>query len=301
MAVFTGCVSVEAHPVLSSKAFYNEEKAKTMRFCTTFRWISGGMLLWAAMLRAAPFDSNFTFQQPDGSLIHVHGVGDEYFAQFTTEDGYTVIFDEMLKAYVYAQQASDGDDLESTGQRVGFVDPATLGFPKNLAYGPVARKRFMDRKQAILADRAIRFKDMIAKWQVPVEQTQTSLSAMSSRISAMSSATVQPRTLAANAQVRYARGLVVLIDFLDVKGNIPVEQINYTLNADDVNAYSVKRFFLDNSNGLMNYENVVIPYYFTMPKNKNYYDDGSKDMGECMGLLSRIYGLKLKSIRIMKA
>ena len=256
-----------------------------MRVCTTFRWLSGGMLLWAAMLCAAPFDADFTFQQPNGVAINVHGVGDEYFAQFKTAEDYTVVYDASLKAYVYAQQAADGDDLESTGQMVGVVDPATLGLSKDLTYGPAARARFLDRKQAILADRATRFKSLIEKWQVPVKQTQTSLSAMSSRISAMSSTTIQPRALAANTQVQYARGLVILIDFLDVKGNIPVEQINDTMNADGLNARSVKRFFLDNSNGLLDYENVVIPYYFTMPKNKDYYDDGTKDMGECMGLL----------------
>jgi len=243
------------------------------------------MLLWAALLCAAPFDADFEFNQPGGSTIKVHGVGDEYFAQFKTAEDYTVIYDSSLKAYVYAQQAADGDDLESTGQIVGLADPAMLGLSKNLAYGPAARQRFLDRKQAILADRAIRFKDLIEKWQVPVAQTQTSLSSMSSRISALSRTTAQPRALVANTTVQYARGLIILIDFLDVKGTIPIANIDYTMNADGVNAFSVKRFFLDNSNGLMDYENVVIPYYFTMPKNKNYYDDGSKDMGECMGLL----------------
>src|SRR5215510_4741646 len=69
-------------------------------------------------IQAAPFrDLQLPFTQPDGTKIKVIGSGDEFYAVFETADGFTVVFDEALKAYCFAKLAADGQ-LVSTGHQV---------------------------------------------------------------------------------------------------------------------------------------------------------------------------------------
>lgn len=57
-------------------------------------------LLACQALRAAPFRNLPTpFTQPDGTRIELRGWGDEFYAVFETTDGYTVVFDQGVKAY----------------------------------------------------------------------------------------------------------------------------------------------------------------------------------------------------------
>ena len=52
----------------------------------------------------APFiNEKFTFTNPDGSTIDVVGSGNQYYARFETEDGFTVVKDPSSGFYKYAQ------------------------------------------------------------------------------------------------------------------------------------------------------------------------------------------------------
>src|SRR5215470_17337202 len=76
---------------------------------------------------AAPFRNlQVPFTQPDGTKIKVIGSGDEFYAVFETADGFTVAFDETLKAYCFAKLAADGT-LVSSGEQVHLADAAALG------------------------------------------------------------------------------------------------------------------------------------------------------------------------------
>ena len=99
-----------------------------------------GLLLalgFAASGRAAPFDKTFAFAQPDGTVVEIHGRGDEFHAVFETAEGYAVLFSPGDKSYYYAAQADDGRDLVPSPLRVGQGDPAKLGIPKHLRADPV--------------------------------------------------------------------------------------------------------------------------------------------------------------------
>jgi hypothetical protein len=75
-----------------------------------------------------------TYDQPDGSSTPpLFLKGDERYAWLTDADGYTVIRDPN-RWYVYARSDGNGG-LDSTGARVGKVDPKTrLGLHPNVMY-----------------------------------------------------------------------------------------------------------------------------------------------------------------------
>src|SRR5215475_4192108 len=82
--------------------------------------------------QAAPFRNlQVPFTQPDGTKIKVIGSGDEFYAVFETADGFTVVFDQGLKAYCFAKLAADGT-LVSSGEQVHLADPAALGLVPHL-------------------------------------------------------------------------------------------------------------------------------------------------------------------------
>lgn len=75
----------------------------------------------------APFiNEKFTFTNPDGSTIEVVGSGNQYYARFETEDGFTVVKDPGTGFYKYAQLSDDNSKLVPTAQSVGEVDPNDL-------------------------------------------------------------------------------------------------------------------------------------------------------------------------------
>src|SRR6266576_2225842 len=97
---------------------------------------------------ASPFRNlQVPFTQPDGAKIKVIGSGDEFYAVFETADGFTVVFDEALKAYCFAKLAADGT-LVSTGQQVHLFDAAALGLVPHLRMSKEARARqIAERRQ----------------------------------------------------------------------------------------------------------------------------------------------------------
>ncbi len=87
------------------------------------------LLLGGAQALAAPFAKQIAFTQPDGAQIQLWGQGDEFYAEFETLDGYSVVFDPVTEAYCYARLSPNGGDsrnqlsgmhlrgaLESTGK-----------------------------------------------------------------------------------------------------------------------------------------------------------------------------------------
>jgi hypothetical protein len=75
----------------------------------------------------------FTFYNPNGSQIQVHGWGDQSRAVFETLDGYTIVKDPLSGFYHYATLSADGTDLVATGIPVGRVAaPETLGLSKSI-------------------------------------------------------------------------------------------------------------------------------------------------------------------------
>ena len=66
----------------------------------------------------------FELDQPDGSRVEVLIWGDEFYRVVESLDGYTLVRDPATGVICYARLSADGNDLVSTGVRVGSAAPA---------------------------------------------------------------------------------------------------------------------------------------------------------------------------------
>jgi M6 family metalloprotease-like protein len=219
------------------------------------------LLLLAVAATAAPFRKNIEFRQPNGAMLVLWGEGDEFHATFETLDGYTVVFDETLAGYCYATLAPGDPQLASTG--VLADSPAPAGLAQHLRLPPESVKKAVAEKRAAW-DRDMEIRE---RWNARKAQMNSS----DIQYAPPSSHTVGQKT-----------GLTLLIDFSDVPGTIPKENVEDFCNGDNYKGYnnngSVKQYFLDNSNGKLTYSNVVT-IYIRVPQPKSYYNDTSKDAG----------------------
>jgi len=255
---------------------------KTMRLA----WL---LLCVATVVQAAPFAKNIEFQQSDGTAITLWGQGDEFYAVFETLDGYTVTFDPATKSYYYAKLSADGSVLEATTLRVGGGDPSALGLAKHLRIS-----RDSARKQAL---------ERYAQWDAGTGNSKRWENLKLERRAVEAFQAESPITMSppASTTVGVKVGLTLLIDFDDAPASISRNNIVDFCNGDnftlDGNRGSVKQYYLDNSNNLLTYTNIVT-VYIRIPNSlhpKSYYNDTSKDCGEQAGLLIR------DAIAIMRA
>ncbi|MCS7089255.1 MAG: M6 family metalloprotease domain-containing protein [Verrucomicrobiota bacterium] len=228
-------------------------------------WLLGGCLC----LVAAPFETEFHFRQPDGTVIRLRGSGDEFQARFETSEGYTVIYDQKLQAYCYARLAVDGR-LVSTGVPVHVETPERLGLPRSLRSPwhveqreTVARRRQWEEVMEITE-----------RWEA-LKAWRRSLETFDMSAAAGAAPTVGVKV-----------GLCLLIDFEDDPAMVPESEVEAFCNADTYQGFgnngSVKQYFLDVSHGLLTYSNIVLSY-IRIPNSirpKSYYNDRSRDSGE---------------------
>jgi M6 family metalloprotease-like protein len=254
-----------------------------------FRALALACACLAARTDAAPFDKMIVFTQPDGTAVKLHGRGDEFRADFETFDGYTVVYDQAARAYVYAARSADGSKLVSSGLFVGRDDPRANGLAQHVRADPKAAK-------AEALKRHKRWDDVTrnsARWR----ERKAALRSLSSAAVASPAALAPPNFTVTGTKV----GLCLLIDFDDDPATIPQASIVDFCNGDAYTGYgnngSVKKFFKDNSNNLLTYTNIVTAYV-RIPNTlhpKSYYNDTSQDCGNQANLLIA------DAITIMKA
>jgi M6 family metalloprotease-like protein len=249
---------------------------------------------------AAPMDGyESTFKQPDGTEITLKFYGDEFYARTETVDGYTVVFDPATQSYEYANVASDGKKLLKTGMKVGKGDPQALGVKKHLDVDPAERS-------AIARNRFKRWDDATGnskRWA----EIKAGMQAADAKASAPQLA---PGVESAPAEEGIALappsftttgnklGLTLLIDFSDAPATIPQAEIIDFCNGDSYTNYSnngsVKKYFQDNSKGMLTYSNVVT-VYIRMAQPKTYYNVTTNDAGDQANILIK------DALDIMKA
>ncbi|MCX8091529.1 MAG: M6 family metalloprotease domain-containing protein, partial [Verrucomicrobiae bacterium] len=234
-------------------------------------WRCAVGLVWVGLmtgsLLAAPFDRQISFTQPDGTVIQLHGRGDEFSAVFETLDGYTVVFDPGLRAYCYAQLAADGS-LISSGAQVHLVSPTALGLTPHLRMSAEARRRqILQRWQRWEAAMQIR-----ERWAAQKAAARRYYDRKGPQFA-------PPPFTTTGLKV----GLTLLIDFSDDPATVPQAEIVNFLNGDNYTGYgnngSVKSYFWDNSGGLLLYTNVVT-IYVRVPNPKSTYNDITQDAGD---------------------
>jgi M6 family metalloprotease-like protein len=254
-----------------------ELKRSYIMFLNAKQKISAVVLLWALLLcitcypwdaHAAPFSEFVEFTQPDNTQITLWGEGDEFYADFETTEGYSVVFDPQKKAYYYAKRSGDGKKLHSTGVLAHHKVPP--GLAKHLR---------IDRDAAVAAARAKR-KQWEIDTELPERWSQLKAQTLGSQATTSESgpALAPPSLTTTGTKI----GLTLLIDFSDDTATVPQANIDAFLNGDNYTGYgnngSVKKYFSDVSNGRLTYTNVVT-FYVRMTQPKSYYNDTSKDCG----------------------
>ena len=226
--------------------------------------------------------------QPDGTTLKLRVLGDEAYARTTTDDGYTVIFNEPDQTYYYATKGADGDSLVSTG--VPAHRAPKLGLPKQLKHSNATisamRRESVDERAADRAAKwgarvkAVRLQreratgEALSVWEASALTAGASgmvgaptLLAATTAASAVSAALVQ----AAAAPITGSKiGLVILVQFPDDPETetadpigFPVTQakmarfFNETGYIDNQNTGSVRDYFYDQSNGRLIHTQLV--------------------------------------------
>ncbi len=216
----------------------------------------------------APFiNEKFTFTNPDGSTIEVVGSGNQYYARFETEDGFTVVKDPGTGFYKYAQLSDDNSKLLPTAHSVGEVDPNDLGLEKHMSIPKESAKQ--------MAESALMAQGVTPRWK-----TRRAIKKVA--IAQQRAAGALESVPSAAATVGNYVGLCILIEFPDVSQTISVQEVNNFCNQSGYTGFgnngSVRDYFFDNSRGRLTYTNVVTQYY-TAAHNRSYYTDPSVAYG----------------------
>ena len=223
------------------------------------------VLLAAVYAGAAPHDGEeFMLRQPDGSEVIVRVFGDEFYQEVESLDGFTLVRD--ADGWIcYAELSADGSEYVSTGVRYTGAGSLSPGSRRGLRINRDSFERKHRRNME-----AVGFDN---SEMVPRD---------------MRRGPVAPGVAPAPAEVREMRGLAVLIDFpagtnphngsqiAAVRSNVTVAAMTEFFNREGGfngtnNAGSVRDWFLEASNGTLDYSNIVAPFV-TARHPKNYYD-----------------------------
>src|SRR5690606_2894322 len=202
--------------------------------------------------------------QPDGSQVDVRLFGDQLYIRGEGVDGFTVIRDPGTGAICYAALNADSSGWVSTGQvyhgkvaggaagtsgssALRASAPAALasrGIGPRLDLKPEARRRIRARTAAELGlDAPPPGSPEASHGPGPLGKTASSLS---------------PSAASAEEPVRKVTGVIVLVEFPDVRATFPREQVGDMANLKGFNVNgnngSVRDYFLDVSQGKFEYD-----------------------------------------------
>lgn len=219
------------------------------------------MLVGSVTVFASPHNGDrFDFRQPDGSTVPVRVFGDEYYQRVESLDGYSLVRDS--KGYIcYAGLDANGS-FTSTGEvykgkDISINDAASLGLKKGLS-----------EHQSVVLD------------QIKEKRKELAPETESRILAASPSTTPTPLPsgvpVIATATPAKIVGLVVLINFPDLKGAVSTADIENAFNK--VGSGSVYDHFYNISGEKIQFTNRIIGYY-TAKNKKSYYDSGNGYQG----------------------
>ena len=237
---------------------------------------------------SAPFAEWFPGTSPRGANVRVWGQGDEYSIHYEAEDGHAVVKDLTTRIYFYARQEQDGA-LVSTGIAVGDETDADRAA---LASIPLHQR---DTSAASRSNRLARIEadesetGRRARW---AKQKETMRKLREAKKKGLLMAPPSRPTLGT------VKGLTLLIDFpiensdkttwSSVHPSVTKDQLDELLNGENCtlhgNASSVRSYYLDVSNGRLDYSNAVIGPIL-LPQSRSHYDNASYKNGTCAGWL----------------
>ena len=212
--------------------------------CISVALTASGAPLWGEVV---------TIRQPDGSSVDIRVWGDEYYSVGETLDGYSIVRDGVTGMLSYAELSADGTELVSTGVPAGEpVAPRELA--KHIRITPEAA-----RAQAL----AVRQDFELRAYGAPLDQLGRGM-----------------RGPTTGSVV----GITLIVDFSDQVATIPASSVDDFCNMIGYTGYgnngSVRDYFFDVSEGLLDYTNHVPAQYYRAAQPKSYYTDPSRPYGQ---------------------
>lgn len=194
---------------------------------------------------SALFGEVQTYSQAEGPDVELATFGDEFYAYRETHDGYTVLYDESLGIYCYAEP--DGDSLRSSG--IGIDQTVPDGLPMHLQEGKVSlQAQFQERFQA--------------SQPPPLPSLDETLG--------LNDGLLNGRQVTQGT----VKGLTILVDFQDVRTSVTADDVSAMLNAETYTANgnytSVRGYYDLMSSGKLDYSNVVVGP-ITLSEKRDHY------------------------------
>ena len=196
---------------------------------------------------SAIYATRLPFPQANGPDVMLTVEGDEFYARYETDDGYTTVYDDARGLYCYA--ALHNGRLISSGDSIAA--PPSMGIEPHLRDEPdVHNDKFDQRFQQA------RPLDMVGS---PVPE-----------VFGPNKGLLEGRQLNEGP----VRGLTILVNFQDVKTPIPADAVAAMLNAENYhvngNYCSVRDYFRLMSTDKLDYQNTVVGP-ITLSRKRDYY------------------------------
>ena len=195
---------------------------------------------------SAIFGETLTFTQATGEPIRLVVFGDDMFARYETVDGFTVVYDEDVGRFCYANTTARG--IASSGV------PADEPPPQRLARHQHASRQLRNERVRDHLD-----------GMLPVESSSREREAL---LTFGPSGGLLPGRVLNNGSVR---GLTILITFPDTPSTVTTADVTSLLNGPNYrangNASSVAEYFETMSTGRLHFTNDVVgPFQMSRPK-----------------------------------
>ena len=209
--------------------------------CISVTLTASAAPLWAEVV---------TIREPDGSSVEIRVWGDEFYSVGETLDGFTVVRDGATGILSYAELSADGTELVSTGVPAGEPAPR---------------------------------KDLEKHIRITTEAARSQ--ALAVREDFERRAPLNPLSRGARGPTTgNVVGITLIVDFSDDPGAIPASSIDDYCNMNGYTGYgnhgSVRDYYFDVSEGLLDYTNYVAPQYYRAQHPKSYYTDPSRPYGQ---------------------
>ncbi|HYU84018.1 MAG TPA: M6 family metalloprotease domain-containing protein, partial [Kribbellaceae bacterium] len=194
---------------------------------------------------SAIFGETLTFTQDDGDAVRLVVFGDDFYSRYETPDGFTVVYDDALGGYCYAEVKAGR--FTSTGRRLYDAPPE--GLDRHL------HEELETRNSAVLDKTAA---------MLPEETTQS----REAMLTFGSSGGLLPgRRLDSGA----VRGLTILVTFPDLDTAVKPDDVDALLNSpsyrENGNACSVNEYYKIMSTNRLDYTNDVVgPFRLSRPR-----------------------------------
>jgi M6 family metalloprotease-like protein len=189
------------------------------------------------------------FPQESGKEVELFVYGDEFYARYETKDGYTVVYDNDMGEFCYAEKVY-GCLISS---RIGLTKKPPSRIRRHLKEAPTIREKKFDRRFILMQPE-----------EEPVLPFETI------RTFGPNNGLLRGRQLFSGK----VRGLVILVEFSDVNAGVGVKEVESMLNEEGFsgngNYCSVRDYFLIMSGGALDYSNDVVGPII-LPKHRQHY------------------------------